>query len=368
MSNFGDQPVAPKTISINQDSASALSGNQFVTKDPVFRLFHEKLGAVVTVVLNVLFAGLVFLADILRKEPAEQPLEVITSLRKLLIISFGLSVYFLLPRWLADLFNGLKKNRVIANSRSDNYDYDDFQNDAVRRIDRGIVSVLGLTFVVVFWVYRLLTYSHKRPLWLEAAALIVVYAVPYYVYLVTLLKFCLALFSTRRLFDLFDVKVNPLHLDGVGGFRPIGRMLFKYASVLAVFVSLATTGRVLSYRGNQVTFNPWRSEVYMAVVATMLFPMFLWGWLWVPHKAMTEYRNSKLRKLDEELQRADPEKEAERLSELKKHYELTKESYPTWPMSFRQVRKVVALIAVPFITTLLTLVIQYLWARITSKP
>ncbi len=363
-----DQEEAPVAMSRTQDGPSPLSSDQLVTKDPVFRLLHKKFGAVATTSLNVLLAGLVFLADVLRKEPADRALEVSTSLRKLLLISFGLSVYFLLPRWISALFNGLKSNRVIANSRSDGCDYYDFQNDAIRRIDSGIISVLALTFVVVFWIYRLLTYSHKRPLWLEATTLIVVYGVPYYAYLVTLIKFCLALFSTKRLFDLFDIKVNPLHLDGVGGFRPIGRILLRYAIVLTVFVSLATAGRVLSYRGNEFEFIPWRSEVYMAVAACMLFPLFIWGWLWVPHKAMIGYRDGKLGKLDQQLQRADPENEAERLSELKKHYELTKESYPTWPMSFRQVRKFFGLMTVPFITTLLTLVIQYLWTRMTSNP
>ncbi|HEX7999373.1 MAG TPA: hypothetical protein VF528_13385 [Pyrinomonadaceae bacterium] len=368
MSNVSDQPEASITTSTNEDSALALSGGQLVSKDLVFRLLHDKLGITVTVILNVLFAGFVFIADVLREEPAQRPLEALTSLRKLLIISFGLLVYFLLPRWIADLFNGLKSNKVIANSCSDNYDYDDFQNDVVKRIDRRIVFVLGLIFVAVFWIYRVITYSHKRSPWLEAAALIVVYAVPYYVYLVTLIKFCLALFSTKHLFNLFAVKVNPLHLDGVGGFRPIGRMLLRYAIVLAVFVSLATAGRVLSYHDQKFVIILWRSEVYMAVAACVLFPMFLWGWLWVPHKAMIEYRDSKLRKLDEELQRAEPEKEAERLPEIKKQYELTKESYPTWPMSFRQVRKFFGLMIVPLITTLLTLIIQHLWARITSKP
>jgi hypothetical protein len=105
----------------------------------------------------------------------------------------------------------------------------------------------------------------------------------------------------------------------------------------------------------------------MAAGAVVLFPLLLWGWLWVPHKVMSEYRNSKLRKLDEEWHRADPEKEAELLSELNQQFELTKESYPTWPMSFRQARNFFGLISIPFITTVVTLVVQYIWVRITSK-
>jgi len=363
MSNVNDYPAAPETTSTNQ--GRPLSSEQLVTQDPVFRLLHEKLGAPLTVILNVLLAGLVFVADVLREAPAERPFEVLTSIRKLLIISFGLSVYFLLPRWIADLFNGLKSNRVIAKARA-SYNSDDFQNDTARRIDKRICSVLGLTFVVVFWIHRMLTYSHKRPFWLEVVALVFVYALPYYAYLVSIIKFCLTLFSTKRLFDLFEVKISPLHVDGVGGFRPIGRMLLRYAVVLAIFVSLATVGRVLSYHDHSLHVTLNRSEVYMAGAACMLLPMFLWGWLWVPHKAMIEYRNDKLGKLAEELQNVDAEKEAELLAGRKKTYEIAKESYPTWPMSFHQVRYFLGLIMTPFIATITTVLVQLLWARLTK--
>ncbi|MFZ0748159.1 MAG: hypothetical protein WAM70_02280, partial [Pyrinomonadaceae bacterium] len=267
------QSSRARLTSINGSHSSALSAKQLVTKDPVFRLFHGKLSATWTVIINVLFAGLVFLADILGKPPNERPLEAFTSLRKILIIAFGLSVYFLQPGWIADLFNGLEKNRVIVRSRSGDYDYDDFQSDRIRRVDSRLCTVLGFLFLVAFWIRRLLTYSHKRSLWLELAALFIVYALPYYAFVVTLTKFCLALFSTKRLFDLFEVRVNPLHIDGVGGFRPIGRILLKYAIVLAVFVSLATAGRILSSI-DDFRLILGRSEVLMALLATACFPLF----------------------------------------------------------------------------------------------
>lgn len=366
MSNISNHPEAAETTATNQERQLPLSSDQFVTQDPIFRLLHEKLGAPLTVILNILFAGLVFLADVLREAPAERPFEVLASVRKLLIISFGLSVYFLLPRWIADLFNGLRSNRVIGKSRG-NYNSDDFQNETVKRIDKRICSALGLTFVVVFWIHRILTYSHKRSLWLEVVALVFVYALPYYAYLVSIVKFCLALFSTKRLLDMFDVKVSPLHVDGVGGFRPMGRMLLRYAVVLAIFVSLATVGRVLSYHDHSLHVTLNRSEVYMAVAAFALFPMFLWGWLWVPHKAMIEYRDGKLGKLAEELQKVDGDKEAELLAGRKEKYKVAKESYPTWPMSFHQVRNFLGLTMTPLIATITTVVVQYLWAKIT-KP
>src|SRR5438046_9705658 len=103
MNNVSNHPEDPETTSTNQEHRLPLSSEQLVTHDPVFTLLHEKLGTRLTVILNVLFAGLVFLVDVLREAPAERPLEALASIRKLLIISFGLSVYFLLPRWIAEL-------------------------------------------------------------------------------------------------------------------------------------------------------------------------------------------------------------------------------------------------------------------------
>lgn len=350
-----------------KNTALELSGEQFVTKDPVFRFLRDKLGVRLTIFLTGLFAALIFLSDVLRSEPDQRWVEILTSIRKLLVLLFGLWVYFVLPGWIADLFNGLQRNRVIQ-SRSGSYGYDDFQHEVVRTINRPIVSVLGFAFVLIYWVRRVFTFSHSRSIWVEAAALIFVYAIPYYAFMVSLLRLCFTLLSTKRLFKLFDVKVNPLHVDGVGGFKPIGRILLRYTIVLVVFVSLATAGRVLSYQGNQFKIIILgRSEVYMAALACILFPLFVWGWLWVPHEAMMKYRDSKLEELDEELQSADPEKEIERLSALRKRYKLTQISYPTWPMSFGQIRKFFSLIIVPVITTLLTLGIQALWAQITRK-
>lgn len=384
MSKVSDQPATPVTVSTNEDSTLALSSGQLFSKDFVFTLLHDKLGYKLTVIFNVLLAGIVFFFDTALQYKTQNVaysisplLEVLTALRKILTVSLGLSVYFLLPGWIANLFNSLRKNMVIANSRRENFHYEDFLNKVVREIDRKLWAVCGLIFVVLFWIYRAFSYYHdfsysgKRPVWLEVVALIV-YALAYYAFLVTLIKFCLVLFSTTRLFGLFDIQVNPLHPDGAGGLGAIGRILSRFVNATVAFALLASVGRLLSY-GRYRELHLGRSEVLMLLMASTLLPLFLWGWLWIPHKAMIQYRDSKLMILAKEFLRAVPDRytsapidtvtikeSTDRLAELKKSYELLKETYPTWPMSFRRVNSLVALASTPFITTFLPPFIDYL--------
>jgi hypothetical protein len=71
----------------------------------------------------------------------------------------------------------------------------------ISQTDRKIWSILGVLSVIAFLIYRIRGYdSAKRPIWLEAAALIV-YSLAYYCFLPTLIKLWLALFSTNRLFN-----------------------------------------------------------------------------------------------------------------------------------------------------------------------
>lgn len=385
MSEVSAHPAARATATTNGDEALEFSSRRLFSKDFVFTLLHDKLGDTLAVVLTLLMAGIIFFLDAALPDTTQNGapstsllLEISTSLRKILTILLGLSVYFLLPRWIAHLFSSLKRNTVITSSRRGNTHYDDFLNHAVGRIDRRIWAVLGLIFVALFWIYRACRYSGGRPVWLEAGALLM-YALAYYAFFMILIKFCLVLLSTKRLFDSFNVQVNPLHPDGAGGLGAIGRMLSRYVSILAAFALLISLGRVFSYYAHQQELILGRSEVWMFLAACALLPLFLWGWLWVPHKAMVQCRDSKLVTLAEEFLRAIPDKypsplidtgmikeSTDRLAELKRPYELhelLKKTYPTWPISFPQVKSLVAIMSTPVITRFLPYAIDYLLGR-----
>lgn len=369
-----------------EDEMPTLRSEQLYQNDPVFRrLFSSKFRGRLTITINVLLAGIVFfggavLNDGLFNQKYDDKIDhstavaydVITSTRKISLMLLALTVYYLLPHWIAKLFNTLKRNSVISHPRQKGCTYDRFLNDMIRKTDRKIWSILGLLTVIVFYIYRIGGYDpQKRPIWLEAAALLV-YGLAYYCFLPTLIKLWLALFSTNRLFNSFHIRVNPLHPDNAGGLSPVGRLFSNYVIVFVAFGLIVAIGIVSSFmRGASSVFG--RTETWLLLVGYASFPLLIWGWLWTPHKAMREARDRKLSIIAEEFLKATPDEilptkeTTERLSELKQQYELLRESYPTWPIYFRQVNRLVALASTPLITTALPIIIKILTVLIPSR-
>lgn len=387
MTRASDQSDAPEARSADQNLVSPVSSERLVTQDPVFRLLHDKIGCKWSIILIVLLLSIVYFCEsaLLFKSPStasstSASLELLTALRKILTTSLGLFVYLRLPGWIAGLFNSLKHEDVIGESRDKILRYEDFLAKVVRKVDRKVWAVCGLVFIIAFWAWRIFSYyrhsaySSKRPFWLEAAALIV-YGIPYYAFIVALIKFCVILFLTTRLFSLFNIQVNPLHPDGAGGFGAIGRLLSRFVMATVAFALLASAGRFLSY-ARYGYLHMGRTEVILLLMTGTVLPLFLWAWLWVPHKAMVKFRDRKLMILAEEFRRsirdghlATPadsvsiKLSTDRLAELKKSYELLKETYPVWPMSFGRMRSLVALTSAPLITTFFPQLIDYLRGR-----
>lgn len=267
---------------------------------------------------------------------------------------------------------------VISDPLQERCTYERFLKDMTRKIDRKIWSIFGVLTVILFYIYRIGGYdSRKRAIGLEVAALIV-YGLAYYCFLPTLIKLWLALFSTNRLFNSFHLRVNPLHPDNAGGLSPVGRLFSNYVLIFVAFGLIVAMGIVSSFiRADGNIFR--RTETWLLLVGYMSFPLLMWGWLWTPHKAMRDARDRKLLIIAEEFLEATPDKSAvapanpatkkttERLSELKQQYELLRESYPTWPIRFRQVNRLVALASAPLITTALPTIINFLTGFITSR-
>lgn len=364
-----------------------LTADRLVANDPVYRFLHDRLGGALTVIFNVALMSLIFFGGAYlngglfnstygspnHNSDAAVFFDRTTSLRKILLTALGLLVYFQLPRLVAALFNNLRANSVLSDSRREDMSYEQFLNDIVRKMNLKLWPILGVMTVVGFWVHRFFSYNAaKRPLWLEIAAL-AAYALAYYVFIPTLAKLWIVILSTNRLFRTFYVRVNPLHPDGAGGFGPVGRMLSTYALIFAVFGLLIAAGMLSSYYREGQLFR--RTETWMLLVGYTSLPALLWSWLWVPHKAMQEARDRKLLVLAEAFLRGTLQHDAGRasdalslkestewLSELKKQYELLMDSYPTWPIRFWQVNRLAALMSAPLITTILPHIVSAIGA------
>ena len=323
-----DEQTTPVKTSLTEDGIPTLHSEQLYQNDPVFKLlFHSKFRGRLTIAMNVLLAGIVFFGGavlnggLFNKRYGEVKFgneidhstaltfDALTSARKILLILLALTVYYLLPRWIAKLFNTLKRNMVISHPRQKGFTYQDFLNDMIRKTDRKIWSVLGVLTVILFFIYRINGYdSKKRPIWLEAAALIV-YGLAYYCFLPTLIKLWLALFSTNRFFNSFHLRVNPLHPDNAGGLSPVGRLFSNYVVIFVAFGLIVAAGIVSSFiRADGNVFG--RTETWLLLVGYTSFPLLMWGWLWTPHLAMREARDRKLLIIAEEFLKATPDKSA----------------------------------------------------------
>jgi hypothetical protein len=392
MSTIVDESATPESVSEVGVSAQTLTADSLVAGDPVFKFLHNTFGGALTVALNVTVAAVIFfggaylndgLFNTTYKTPSRDYSTAVlfdrtTSLRKMTLIALGLTVYFLLPRLVAALFNNLRINSVVIDPRRDALTYEQFLKDMIRKMNLRLWPILGVLTVVVFWGLRAIKYkSAKRPVWLEVAAL-VAYALVFYVFIPTLAKLWIVLFSTNLLFRLFHVRVNPLHPDGAGGFGPVGRMFSTYILIFTAFGLLVASGMVSSYYHEGYLLG--RAETWMLIVGYTSVPVLIWGWLWTPHKAMREARDRKLLVLAEEFLQATPghddarpadapllKENTERLSELKKQYELLIDSYPTWPVRFQQVNRLVALVSAPLITTALPHIISTLGILVSKR-
>jgi hypothetical protein len=139
--------------------------------------------------------------------------------------------------------------------------------------------------------------------------------------------------------------------------------------IFVAFGLIVAMGIVSSFIRNGSVFG--RTETWLLLVGYTSFPLLVWGWLWTPHQAMREARDRKLLVIADEFLKASanpPTKETtERLSGLKQQYELLRESYPTWPIRFGQVNRLVALASTPLITTALPTIVKVLTGIITSR-
>jgi hypothetical protein len=186
-----------------------------------------------------------------------------------------------------------------------------------------------------------------------------------YAVLLSFIRLLIALVFANRLFRIFTIQVNPLDTDGSAGLGILGRMLNVSVALL---VTVAVAALVMN--GAFLFGAPNAFSILEAVVLTLLYvilvPILLFGWLFLPHQVMQQARDSVLESLASEFQQAivqttpAPNDDAatikagtDRLSELRRRYELLQKTYPTWPLEIRQIRRLVATVSLPAVFTLI---------------
>lgn len=353
-----------------------LTSQDFYRSDPVHRFLRDrlKLGIplliVVQMALNAFGLGLL---PILLHAPLTGTEPLITLVEVLAIIPVGLGVCLLLPGALARLFNTLQSNRVIGGPLPPYTEpYPEFRRRLLARIDSPIWAALGAAVVIGYWLYRLLV-SFPGDLVLNAApeyqlgyrvAILAGYSLPLYLGIGGLSRFVETLLGTGRLFRRFHILVNPLHPDGSAGLRPVGHMLSNSIVVATVFGVAVGAMIILKQAEGAQPFT--RAETWAGIGMYLVgLPALFIGWLWAPHEAMLAAREAVLTPLADEYQRMIPgaspsaqdtagtiKDSTDRLAEIKRQYDLLRDTYPVWPIHGSVLSRLVATALLPVVTSL----------------
>ena len=271
-------------------------------------------------------------------------------------------IYLLLPTSIAGLFNTLRANGVIGESRKDrsgSESYEDFLQQLVAWTDSSWWAAAGLTVVVLYLFYRLVLIDPYTatpvPFWQRAIANIV-FSPLLYITIMSITRLLLALVFTNWLFYRFTILIKPLHPDGSGGLGALGSLL--WISVLTMFWDALFLSTIIISIAKTL-ISPL--EIFLlALIYVTLTPSLLVGWLFLPHQVMVKARDEALLPLTDQFQQsvmqAMPSAADDtttivagtsRLSALKERYDLVQETFPTWPLEVRELRRVVATGSLP---------------------
>jgi hypothetical protein len=310
---------------------------------------------------------------------------VVSLIQGVLIMPLGAVLYLQIPDILANLFTSLWEKDVVGDFRGQTRAgtpegteprsaYAQFLGELTGTASQRRWLVLSLASVAGYWYYRLFSdvpgdttnlIPPDQRLWLRLA-LLVVYSPILFGATSSLARLMIGLNYTNRLFKQFKIRVNPMNPDGAGGLGGLGRLLIG-SVLIATALGAAAAGMVIANMSsgfNQVM----RVEVIALGAIYLLYtPVLFSVWLWAPHQALLEAREDALKPLADEYLRAsgevlpgveesagDIKAKTDRLLEIKRQYELIRDTFPTWPLPDRTIKNLVATSSLPALSPFLT--------------
>lgn len=274
-------------------------------------------------------------------------------------------IYAVVPASIAHLFNTLKGNGTIGESRSQQT-YETFMQQTVSWIDNGWWTVAILAVVVGYILYRLLllepTSQSPLPYWIRCLV-ILSYGPMMYAAGMSVVRLLLTLVLTNTLFTHFKLQVKPPHSDGAGGLAILGSLLGLCVSIM-LWVALLIVIGVISQNLSKLSTS---EIVLLGAVYLTLTPALLLGWLIFPHQMMVKEREEMLQPLTDEYQRTLLQSlqtsasdtrggvaQTRQLVALKQRYELVRDSFPTWPLETSTLSRIGVTVLLPLLFPLIT--------------
>lgn len=270
-------------------------------------------------------------------------------------------IYLLVPVAIAGLFNTLRTNGAIGEHRRHqpgSETYENFVQQLVTWVDKSWWAAATLGIIVFYVCYRLLLkepHILRVPHWFSVSVVIIFLPLMYAVSM-SVVRLLLALVFTNWLFYLFTIQIKPLHPDGSGGLGALGSIL--WISVVIMLWDALLLGA--SLLGSNLHWFSSPEIILMGAIYVALTPSLFIGWLVFPHRVMVRARDEALQPLADEFQQALMQSlssvahdtgtvvaTTRRLAALKQHYDLVRDTFPTWPLEINTVSRLVVTAILP---------------------
>jgi hypothetical protein len=301
---------------------------------------------------------------------------IVQAISALVLTPLFVGVFLTLPNLATRLLRRLRQDEVVAPAAGARLD--EFAKDLQHQLNR--VRTLVVIPTVLYLGYLLVDTFVKHSSWREVRLLdmehlplrplqvvllvvaLVAQAGVFYVAVTALTELWSSSQAFGRLLRDPDskIQVQPLHPDGCGGLRVIGRLLNLVLYVAAI-LGVAGVCIFLALHG-----TPWvatrRPEPYVLVGFYLILLPSAFTLLWRPHELMDKRRDKILKPLAREFNATilatepQPTDNAEqlrangdRLQELSRQLALLDEACPAWPLRLRRLRPVVATAVLPVV-------------------
>ena len=299
----------------------------------------------------------------------------IAALQGFVIMPLGFSLYLLMPDFIAGLFDSLGNGGMIGGPRRvGDREYPSFTDLLVASTNSRWWVAGALLLVALYWYYRLrlhfeinatMNVPDQYPLGVRLA-LLLFYSPLLYGAVLSLARLLVGLLYSQRLFRQFKLQVNPLNPDGAGGLSQVGRMLVLSVLVAALLGAAAALIIILNIALGQNPFTR-ADTIALGVIYLVFTPLLFAIWLWAPHQALLDVRQEALQPLADEYMHAaaqampasgesaeDIKAKTERLVEIKRQYELVRDTFPIWPLPDQTLKRLVTVSSLPALSPLLT--------------
>lgn len=375
------------------DTANRPLELQFFKNDVLYTFIIGRLGlkpAHTVLIISLIMGGTQGMLFIIIRTTSM--MSAITSIvfQSFLVVPLGILLYFLIPKFIATPFIQMQDAESVNSTQGDNYDVFLYKiKDAISGPVWVILAILSVSF---YWGYRLfahvpgdLTSQIDVP---EIRigirlALLIIYTPPFYMIILTICRTLVGLIMIGRLFRFYKVTVDPINPDDAGGIGYVGNMLIIGVLVATAFGAVAIGLAYFTIAGgsmvNRLNMFLRPEVILLSSIYLILTPLLFYSLLWSPHKALLRARDEILHPLADEFQLESSKQipkgkskarslksKTDRLYEIKRQYELIRESFPVWPLDTKSLRNLVTTSILPLITTVFSGPAQKLWDAVIT--